>query len=216
MVEKTPGRRDLPCPRCMSMLGPSTYLGLPVDSCAACRGVWLDHGEFKRLLENRRRDFTEDELKRIAELRAKSRAPEADPRAACPVCAREMERFNYPQTKITLDRCAGHGTWLDEGELERVQIAVERLMKTPRPAGTPRAIEIAPPRTQSWTCPKCGERLESQFTGCWKCAGRARGTEVVRADRVLTAGQTGDDAVDGVVIGLGVLEFIGGVLVDIL
>ena len=21
----------------------------------------------------------------------------------------------------------------------------------------------------SWTCPKCGEKLESQFTTCWKC-----------------------------------------------
>jgi len=20
-----------------------------------------------------------------------------------------------------------------------------------------------------WTCPKCGEKLESQFTSCWKC-----------------------------------------------
>ena len=22
-----------------------------------------------------------------------------------------------------------------------------------------------------WTCPKCGENLEDQFSNCWKCAG---------------------------------------------
>jgi hypothetical protein len=21
----------------------------------------------------------------------------------------------------------------------------------------------------TWTCPKCGEKLEAQFTSCWKC-----------------------------------------------
>ena len=25
-------------------------------------------------------------------------------------------------------------------------------------------------RAASWTCPACGERLEGQFTECWKCA----------------------------------------------
>ena len=22
-----------------------------------------------------------------------------------------------------------------------------------------------------WTCPKCGEKIEDEFTSCWKCAG---------------------------------------------
>ncbi len=25
-----------------------------------------------------------------------------------------------------------------------------------------------------WTCPKCGENIEDQFVGCWKCAGAAQ------------------------------------------
>lgn len=25
-----------------------------------------------------------------------------------------------------------------------------------------------------WTCPDCGERLEGQFGGCWRCAGSAQ------------------------------------------
>ena len=31
-------------------------------------------------------------------------------------------------------------------------------------------------RGAAWTCPACGERLEGQFTACWKC-GAPRSTE---------------------------------------
>ena len=24
-------------------------------------------------------------------------------------------------------------------------------------------------RSETWTCPKCGEKIETQFTDCWKC-----------------------------------------------
>jgi hypothetical protein len=26
-----------------------------------------------------------------------------------------------------------------------------------------------PPPRSAWDCPRCGERLEGQFTGCWSC-----------------------------------------------
>lgn len=49
-------------------------------------------------------------------------------------------------------------------------------------ADTDRACELrdafrnsSPVRTEPWTCPQCGERLEAQFTTCWKC-------ETIRAD----------------------------------
>lgn len=30
----------------------------------------------------------------------------------------------------------------------------------------------APPAEgEPWTCPKCGEKLDPQFTDCWKCSG---------------------------------------------
>lgn len=36
-----------------------------------------------------------------------------------------------------------------------------------------RVIEayLAAPREpgEAWVCPECGERLEGQFTGCWRC-----------------------------------------------
>ncbi|MGH7940024.1 MAG: DUF2007 domain-containing protein [Limisphaerales bacterium] len=47
----------------------------------------------------------------------------------------------------------------DSREAEAVQIKKDWL--SPRPHGSP------------WTCPKCGEQSEPQFTSCWKC-GTAR------------------------------------------
>ncbi len=29
--------------------------------------------------------------------------------------------------------------------------------------------EAAPAPGPAWTCPKCGEKSEAQFTSCWKC-----------------------------------------------
>jgi hypothetical protein len=44
------------------------------------------------------------------------------------------------------------------------------------------AWRVAPPLAQSaWSCPRCGEQLEAQFTSCWKC-GASRG-DVTPGDR---------------------------------
>ena len=39
-----------------------------------------------------------------------------------------------------------------------------------------RVVELelrAPPRGEAWTCRSCGERIEGQFTECWRCSGSA-------------------------------------------
>ena len=43
----------------------------------------------------------------------------------------------------------------------------------------PKASELLaswqrPPKIDAWTCPRCGETVEAQFSSCWKC-GAARG-----------------------------------------
>jgi len=32
------------------------------------------------------------------------------------------------------------------------------------------------PAGEPWTCPGCGEKVEPQFTECWKCGGKRAGT----------------------------------------
>jgi hypothetical protein len=42
------------CPNCDTTLAMSERLGVEIDYCPQCRGVWLDRGEIGRLLESER------------------------------------------------------------------------------------------------------------------------------------------------------------------
>lgn len=70
-------------------------------------------------------------------------------------------RGEIPMTTDTLPT-----VWvLDDGEFDRASSIVEDDRRR-------RAVGAS--GTGIWSCPACGERLEAQFTHCWKCgAGRA-------------------------------------------
>jgi hypothetical protein len=55
---------------------------------------------------------------------------------------------------------------VDEKDLDRAMEIIDELNK-----GGPAATSPEP----SWTCPKCGEVLEGQFSECWNC-GSKRGS----------------------------------------
>ena len=50
--------------------------------------------------------------------------------------------------------------WVREDDLDRANSIIQE-MKQGGPAATHAQA--------SWTCPKCGEVLEGQFTTCWNC-----------------------------------------------
>jgi hypothetical protein len=39
------------CPRCGKALDEKVYLGVAIDECAACGGIWLDKGELEAVNE---------------------------------------------------------------------------------------------------------------------------------------------------------------------
>jgi hypothetical protein len=47
--------------------------------------------------------------------------------------------------------------WIDDDSREAEALQIKNDWLTPQPQGI------------AWTCPKCGEKSESQFTSCWKC-----------------------------------------------
>ena len=115
---------------------------MPIDGCPGCGGVWLDHHELKRVVEARGI---------VRSAGAKGRPVATEPQVDCPLCHAPMERFNFKQSSILLDRCAGHGTWLDAGELERV-VAAAAVAPQPGPKVTPKAPDKPPPaRTGRWS-----------------------------------------------------------------
>lgn len=47
--------------------------------------------------------------------------------------------------------------WVNESDVQNAEKIVEEFKRGHAAAGS------------HWRCPRCGELLDSQFTGCWKC-----------------------------------------------
>ena len=56
--------------------------------------------------------------------------------------------------------------WVPEADVERAGPIVEEYRRTDQANAVDAAVEA--PRA-TWTCPNCGEKVEDQFTQCWKC-----------------------------------------------
>ncbi len=119
------------CPRCDVPLREVSYENVRIDVCPQCEGVWCDDEELAMIVERRSRDFSPDDSPEIegdeedAEVVSEDEIPES---YDCVVCGRQLNRVNYQYSSgIIIDNCpAGHGTWLDRGEIERVQVFCER------------------------------------------------------------------------------------------
>jgi ribosomal protein L37AE/L43A len=58
-----------------------------------------------------------------------------------------------------------------EADAQRAEPIVERYRQT----DAANAADDAERPRATWTCPQCGEKVEDQFTNCWKC-GHSRPT----------------------------------------
>jgi len=149
---------ELQCPRCVRGLVRRTYQGLTLDRCAGCGGAWAEDPAVRRLAETGEISFTDEESRHI---QAVLRKPESHgPGLSCPACGRSMDRLALEGTATVLDRCNGHGTWFDVGEIQEFQVW--------RESGSA-SVASRPPDRGPWDCPGCGERLQEMFHVCWNC-----------------------------------------------
>jgi len=131
--------------------------------------MWLRAVALKSIVQQGR-PFGPEQLKKIKKLRAESNAKSDASILSCPECGGTMDRFQYPHTRIALDQCPTHGIWMDEGELERVELAAKRLREM--------AVSSERP-ADSWTCPNCDEMIAPHFQSCWNClTDRATGVQL--------------------------------------
>jgi Zn-finger nucleic acid-binding protein len=86
---------------------------LEVDSCPACRGMWLDANELDRLEDM----AFDDDPRKGSLIHSKKRSG-----FPCPRCGTAMVEFQYRLYDLRLDYCEaqGHGFWLEAGEDQRV------------------------------------------------------------------------------------------------
>lgn len=116
------------CPRCHGPLTAADFDGVALETCEGCRGQWLGPRQLRDLISSRDREpqpeaagaLRRSPVRGVALARVREDLP-------CPNCGQVMEPFNYGgDTGIILDKCRQcGGLWLDGGELDKVQEAVE-------------------------------------------------------------------------------------------
>lgn len=122
------------CPLCRVHLVPADYEGVRVRRCPTCRGVLLRQDQDLRILIRREKTFSEaarrkaEDFRAATQLRPAGRQDVSLPDRRCPDCRRPMRRRIYSyQFFVEVERCPDCGlTWFDGGELEIIQILVER------------------------------------------------------------------------------------------
>jgi len=106
------------CPRCDVALQARGAEGIPFEECPECLGLWLGSDAFKDICQRKTEEYRENPLPG----RTRADAPlEPVVYLKCPECRQVMNRQNFgKRSGIIIDRCAEHGLWLDDTELERI------------------------------------------------------------------------------------------------
>lgn len=117
------------CPRCASALGPVEYDGVEIEVCGGCKGEWLHAGELLKIVEHHDEVFTPEEIDSLEPVNKEILTAESEDHDElnCPVCAVQMEHFNYGDTSgIILHKCLQcGGVWMDKDQLRMVEEVVD-------------------------------------------------------------------------------------------
>lgn len=114
---------EFPCPCCGCLMAARQLIGVSINECAQCNGLWVPDDKLDFLVAR-----ATDARERAGEHATQAIGPRkkgANPYQQrveyrkCPACEGMMARRNFCRTSgIILDRCHEHGTWLDADELE--------------------------------------------------------------------------------------------------
>ena len=117
------------CPHCSNPLQTIDYEGIKIETCRSCQGEWLDHQELAHITRAREVRFSEEERRAIAKSTTIKGVvlADVDRDLKCPKCGGQTDAINYGgDSGIIIDRCTEcKGIWLDEHELENIQMLVE-------------------------------------------------------------------------------------------
>jgi len=117
------------CPKCSTTLQSIEYEGIVIENCPGCQGQWLDVTELKKVVTIREKRFDPDHRRAIAEAVKITSVDlrQVDRDLQCPKCFGQTDAVNYGgDTGIIIDKCSNcDGIWLDNDELEKIQMIVE-------------------------------------------------------------------------------------------
>lgn len=114
---------DRTCPRCavklrtLNIRSEGTFL---IEQCPECFGLFFDPGELEAILESSVSNVFQIDYHRLDAI-VRAQGPRAVRYGKCPVCGKFMNRVNFgSRSGVVVDRCKGHGVWLDGGELRQL------------------------------------------------------------------------------------------------
>jgi Zn-finger nucleic acid-binding protein len=117
------------CPNCQTPLKTNDYEGISIETCSQCNGEWLDSDELGKVVAIREARFNSDEKRAISESTTIKGVvlEDIDRDLKCPKCDGITDALNYgDDSGIIIDRCTVcHGLWLDDRELEKIQMLIE-------------------------------------------------------------------------------------------
>ncbi len=116
------GHADLDCPTCAGRLSRYRAFGIRIEGCRACKGVWLDRDELRRLKDKAQEDPWTELRWMDDEVAAIERTSAMTSRRACPKCpGAKLVSTVFGGSGPIIDWCPQcHGTWLDHGEFREI------------------------------------------------------------------------------------------------
>jgi Zn-finger nucleic acid-binding protein len=119
------------CPNCPNQLTATLYEGVDIRYCPSCKGSLLDEQKLGEI--ERKREVV------ISREQGHTKSNHYEDSQFCPDCDIAMEKTKYGKyVPRTIDKCPQcNNIWLDEGELEDIQVAYEMYEENTKKAKKP-------------------------------------------------------------------------------
>ncbi|UCD76947.1 MAG: zf-TFIIB domain-containing protein [Phycisphaerales bacterium] len=118
------------CPHCHLEMSLVEYEGVLIHTCDECGGEFVGPAELAHITRTREQKFPAVLQQALSDRQPVAGVPveETEREVACPACSAPMQVINYCcDTGVCIDRCGQcRGIWLDNGELEKLQVLLER------------------------------------------------------------------------------------------
>lgn len=120
------------CPNCGKELKTTTYLGLKIEECNSCGGMWFDRDELRRAKDNQDADLQWLDFELFED--KKEKYVERPGKKFCPKDNAKLVSKNYAESKVSIDVCEMcQGVWLDKAEFKKIIKYLENIV-TSKPA----------------------------------------------------------------------------------
>lgn len=115
---------DALCPACHVPMNPCGFLGINLDVCGECAGIWFDDGELRALADAAPQalgilDELHTPVLEVLDVPGRSKK--------CPRCQVRLESFRYGyDSNVRIDGCPeGHGVFVEDQELDGILKAMD-------------------------------------------------------------------------------------------